>query len=291
MIDILLSNLDELLLAATNILPKIIAALIAFLIVILFGRTSSKVIKKLLSKSDISEIHSDLCLKISKIFFLFIAVILFLNIVGLKSIAAGLFAGGGVVAVVSGFALREIGENFFAGMLLSFNRPFKKGDLIKSGNYEGSVKSIDVRNTHIRSSDGQDIFIPSAQIYKNALINYTKDGLRRFSLKIGISYDNDIHLACKIINQEMLKVPGIIKTPKPNVSLNEMLPNYVNIEMFFWVNVFSSNNNVSKIRTDLGSRIKEELLNNDFTLSTDVSSNLNLKVSHNLPNPEEGMAH
>ncbi len=287
MIDILSINLHNTLLVIVNLIPKLIAALIIFFGVIYVGKIANKLINNILNKSDISDIHFNLYLKISKIFFLFIATILFLNIIGLKSIAAGLFAGGGIITVILGFAFREIGENLFAGILLSFNRPFKKGDFIKSSNFEGTVKAIEIRSTHIRSSDGQDIFVPSSQIYKNTLINYTKDGLRRFSLNIGISYDSDVNLACKIINQEINKIPGVLKTPKASASLNQMLPSYIEIGMSFWVNVFSSNNNVGKIKTDIGSRVKEELLAHNFILSSDTYDNVNFRVVHDLEASKE----
>jgi small-conductance mechanosensitive channel len=53
-----------------------------------------------------------------------------LNLVGLRAVASGLQAGGGITAVVLGFAFREIGENLLAGFLLAFSRPFKVNDII-----------------------------------------------------------------------------------------------------------------------------------------------------------------
>jgi small-conductance mechanosensitive channel len=290
MIEILLANFDNILITLVNLLPKIFAGILIFFATIYAGKAAAKIIKKILSGSDISEIHTTLYLRVIKIFFFFIAVVLFLGAVGLKSVAAGLFAGGGVITVVMGFAFREIGENLFAGILLSFNRPFKKGDLIKSQSLEGVVKSIDIRSTHIRSYDGQDIFIPSSQIYKNPLINYTKDGLRRFTLNITISHDSDVEMACDIIDQEIGKVKGVLKTPKHSVSLNQILPNYLEFSLYFWVNVFSSNNNVGKITTQIGSRVIEELTSAGFTLSSDVSSNVNFKIAQDIA-INDGLAH
>jgi len=291
MTEILSSNFNNLLSLIISVTPKLFAGLVVFFFVIYAGKFINELLSKIFKKAKLLEIHSHLYLKISKIFFLFIAIILFLSTVGLKSIAAGLFAGGGIVTVILGFAFREIGENLLSGILLSFKSPFKKGDLIKSGNFEGIVKAIEIRSTHIRSYDGQDIFIPSAQIYKNTLINYTKDGLRRFTISLGISYENDLNMACVIINQELEKIKGIIKTPKASVAFNQFLPNYLEIQILFWVNVFSSESNVGKIKTELAANIKEELIASGFSLSFEIPSNVNFKLAHDLDIPEGGIAH
>jgi small conductance mechanosensitive channel len=191
-----------------------------------------------------------------------------------------LFAGGGILAMVLGFALKEIGENICAGILLSFNRPFKIGDLIKSGDCEGVVQAIEIRSTHIRSSDGRDIFVPCAQIYKNTLINYTKDGLRRFTLKIGVSYESDLDGVCETISEEMGKVNAILKAPKASVSVTQTFPSYIEVGMNFWVNVLADNSNVGKIKTDLMGAVKGALKDQGVVLSNEIYDNVNFKVIH-----------
>ncbi|MBN1548798.1 MAG: mechanosensitive ion channel [Syntrophaceae bacterium] len=45
-----------------------------------------------------------------------------------------------------GFAFRDIGENFLAGVLLAFNRPFSIGDTVETNNINGIIKTLDLRN-------------------------------------------------------------------------------------------------------------------------------------------------
>ena len=92
--EILLNQLDNILIATIAVLPNILIGVSVFATIIYFGKAVNKVVGKFLARSDVLAIHFEIYLKISKIFFLFIAIILFLNIVGLKSISAGLFAGG-----------------------------------------------------------------------------------------------------------------------------------------------------------------------------------------------------
>ena len=111
-----------------------------------------------------------------------LGLVIGLQILGLTAVATSLLATGGLVAVVLGFAFREIGENFLAGLLLSFSRSFEVGDLIESAGHRGRVKEIDLRQVWLRSADGRDIFVPSAEVFRSVLVNFTRDGLRRAEL-------------------------------------------------------------------------------------------------------------
>jgi small-conductance mechanosensitive channel len=182
------------------------------------------------------------------------------------------------VTIILGFALREIGENFCAGILLSINKPFKIGDTIKSLDVEGKVKSIEIRHTHIRSFDGKDIYVPSSQIYKNTLINYTKDGLRRFDFVIGIDYSSDIKKACLLIDEELIAINGILKDPAPECVVKGLLPSYIEIIVYFWINIHD-NITLKKIKEDTISNIKDKLIAEKFVLSNN-SSNHNINVHH-----------
>ena len=189
-----------------NFLPVLLIATIYLVAMIYLGKGLKKVILKIIKKSQFYKIHGNIFLRTTKIIYTFFGTIIFLNILGFKDLSTGLFASGGVVTIILGFALREIGENFCAGLLLSINKPFKIGDTIKSQDVEGSVKSIEIRYTHIRSADGKDVYVPSSQIYKNTLVNYTKDGLRRFDFTIGIDYCSNLKIACQAIDEELTKV-------------------------------------------------------------------------------------
>jgi small-conductance mechanosensitive channel len=100
--------------------------------------------------------------------------------VGLTGVVSGLLAGAGISAFIIGFALKDIGENFLAGILLAFKRPFRVGDLVDIGGIRGTVLILNLRDTQIKTPDGKDVFIPNANIIKNPLVNFTIDGFISF---------------------------------------------------------------------------------------------------------------
>lgn len=105
--------------------------------------------------------------------FVLLAALYFL---GLNAFTNKILAGAGLLTFVIGFALKDIGENFLAGIILAFRSPFKLNDLIEVNNIVGFVKDINIRETLIKTPDGKDVFLPNSIILKNPMFNYTMDG-------------------------------------------------------------------------------------------------------------------
>ena len=95
------------------------------------------------------------------------------------------FLGLGGVAV--GFAFKDIFQNFFAGLLILFRRPFRLGDQIRTGELEGTVEDINLRATVIKTYDGERVIIPNGDVYTRPILVRTAYGLRRSSFASGCS--------------------------------------------------------------------------------------------------------
>ena len=71
-----------------------------------------------------------------------------LGILGFGNITDKILAGTIITTFIVGFALKDIGENFLAGILMAFRRPFKIGDLIEVQKIRGKVKELSLRDQH-----------------------------------------------------------------------------------------------------------------------------------------------
>ena len=140
-----------------------------------------------------------------RLILIIIGVVIALHLLGFRGAAGGLLAGAGVGAIILGFAFKEIGENFLAGIILVFDRPFSIGDTVTIQDKMGVVVELNFRNTPLKSFDGQDIYVPNASIIKSDLANHTRDGLLRLGFIIGIDYNNDISDARKHILKALLE--------------------------------------------------------------------------------------
>ncbi|MNS71860.1 Small-conductance mechanosensitive channel [compost metagenome] len=142
------------------------------------------------------------------------------------------FLGLGSVAV--GFAFKDIFQNFMAGLLILFRRPFRLGDQIRSGELEGTVEDINLRATIIKTYDGERVIIPNSDVYSRPVLVRTAYGMRRSRFIVGIGYGDDIDEAKQVILARLEALPGVLDEPAPWLRTVELAPSSVNLEVFYW---------------------------------------------------------
>ncbi len=215
---------------------------IALLIFVLFLFLSKR-LKTLLNRRLVNRMDDDLLANfLANIFgalVILIGLLVVFRVIGLTGMISGMLAGAGISAFVIGFALKDIGENFLAGIILAFKRPFRVGDVVDVNGIKGQVLTLNLRDTQLKTGDGQDIFIPNALIIKNPLINFTIDGFMRYDFIIGLDYGSEYESAMQLVRDVIVEVPGILKDPKkPTVWVTELAESTLNLQVTFWINTF-----------------------------------------------------
>jgi small conductance mechanosensitive channel len=271
-VDSLIFELEQF----AEMLPRFIFGILVIVLFYFIGKGISRGYNQVLRRTSLSESNMHYFQRLIVGIFVFIGFIFFLNIAGFQTFATSLLAGGGLVAVMLGFAFRDIGENLLAGFFLAFSRPFNKGDLIESGGLMGRVQDIQLRHTHIRTGDGCDIFVPSAQLFTKPLHNYTLDGLRRGQFTVGIDYSDDAQKACKILIDVMKNIKRVLKKPAPSVHIKGLDPDFVELQVSFWINVKDQESSLPAIRTSAMEDCRLALIEHQFTFSSNVSTNIDL---------------
>ena len=161
------------------------------------------------------------------------------RIIGLTGVVSGILAGAGISAFIIGFALKDIGENFLAGIILAFKRPFRVGDIVDINGIMGQVLTLNLRDTQIKTADGKDVFIPNGVLLKNPLINFTIDGFLRYDFIVGLDYGSNYQEAVDLIKTTIATAPGVLKGNKsPEVWVVELAESALNIQVTFWVDTF-----------------------------------------------------
>ncbi len=113
----------------------------------------------------------------------------------------GVLASLGVAGFALGFALKDILENFIAGILLLFSRPFEVGDQVTLGTFEGTVTDIEIRTTTVRTYANEMVAIPNSNVYSNPVVNHTRPGQRRYM----VAFDTSLTADSKQVEQEALR--------------------------------------------------------------------------------------
>ena len=148
--------------------------------------------KQLSSDDDITLITEtyEIVIRILKILVITITALIIMQELGLS--ISGLLAFGGVGGLIVGLAAKDLLSNFFGGMMIFFDRPFRVGEFIKSPdrNIEGVVEKIGWRLTIVRTFSKNVLYIPNTAFSSIIVENATRMSNRRINETIGIRYDD-----------------------------------------------------------------------------------------------------
>lgn len=254
-----------------ELFPRILLSLLVLFIswmISLFTRNRLKVI---LNRKIDDPLLARFIIRIVRITVYIIAALLILKIVGLGGAATAVWGTAGVGAFIIGFAFKDIFEHFLAGILLAFDRPFRIGDIVELDGNKGTVVALTIRSTHIKTFDGQDVYIPNGNIIKNALKNYTIDGFWRHDFTIGLDYGSDVNKAIGIILDELKKIPEILKEAKePAVVVSDLSPSTLNLLVLFWLDTFDKNINAGAVKVKAVNNVLAALDKAGFYLPSDI---------------------
>lgn len=136
----------------------------------------------------------------------------------------------GVGSIAVGFAFRDIFQNLVAGVILLFREPYKKGDEIRVGEFEGVVEEVETRATHIRTIDRRLVVIPNVRIFTEAITVNTDCEFRMTNLTLSIAYGSDPRRAMEIVLRAVKSADGVREDPEPGIAI-EALNDY-SIDLF-----------------------------------------------------------
>jgi MscS family membrane protein len=155
----------------------------------------------------------------SKVFFVIIGIVLFLQNLGysVTSLLAGVGLGGAAIALAS----KDTLSNLFGSLVIFMDRPFHIGDWIEVGNIEGTVEEVGLRTTRIRTFANSVVTLPNASLTTTAINNWSRMKKRRIKTTIGLTYDTAPEKMKEAVNM----IRGLIKDD-PNIRDDFYLVNF-----------------------------------------------------------------
>lgn len=228
------------------VLPKVVLALIVFSIVYFIAKRLQRVLHKYLEGRMKDPLLAGFSARIFKTALIILGLLLALGIMGLGKAASGLMAGAGVTAFIIGFAFKDIGENFLAGFIMAFDRPFRIGDWVAIAGHEGKIVELSLRDVHIKTFDGRDIFIPNGMIVRNPIVNYTIDGFLRHSFLLKLAPSTDVNKALSLLQPIVNNIPGVLSGDRSSsIFIKNYDQNGLFVEVRYWLE--TDNPNVSSL--------------------------------------------
>jgi small-conductance mechanosensitive channel len=106
------------------------------------------------------------------IIWLVVTAVFVLGILGVNP--GGLLAIAGAVGLAFSLAVQDILKNFFSGIYLLLERPFRVGDTIRVKDQEGVVENVGVRTTQLRTPENVQVLVPNAMVFAEVVTNHTQ---------------------------------------------------------------------------------------------------------------------
>lgn len=145
-----------------------------------------------------------------------------------------------MVAVISscglaiGLALQGSLSNIAGGFILTVFKPFVVGDYIKSGEFEGTVKAINIFYTKIITFDNKIIVIPNSKVSDSAIIDYNAFPTRRVDIDITAAYSEDADKVKAALVDAANKNEKVEKTPEPVAVIKSFDDSAVSYQLRLW---------------------------------------------------------
>jgi small conductance mechanosensitive channel len=140
----------------------------------------------------------------------------------------------GIGGIAIALASQSLLADFFSSVILQVRRPFRRGDEIRTNDWDGKVEEVNFRTVVLRSFDGQRVFVPSAKVLNTPIVNYTSLGRRRTTLTIGVAYDTDLAEAQRVLLQAVNGVDGVFERPAAEALVEEFDDSSIDFAVRFW---------------------------------------------------------
>ena len=139
------------------------------------------------SETDLDDMMLPVVRKSAKAMIWILGIIVALNNAGIE--IAPLIAGLGIGGLALAMAAKDTVANFFGGFTIFTDQPFKVGDRVKIGGFDGVIYEVGLRSSRMRTLEGRMVTIPNARIADSMIENVSEEPSRKVVTKLGLVYD------------------------------------------------------------------------------------------------------
>ncbi|MEO8552203.1 MAG: mechanosensitive ion channel family protein [Kofleriaceae bacterium] len=204
--------LDDLIL----MLPNAVVAALALLGIVIAFRLGAAAAFRVLGRISHHDSLNRLVRRFLRLLGWLVGLAVALQILHLDKAVTTFLAGAGLVGLAVGFAFQDISANFIAGIFLAVKRPMDSGDFVQTNDVFGKVIAIELRSTVLQTMTGQIVNVPNRKIFEAPLTNFSKLGVRRVDVVVGVSYGDDL---AKVVSTLQTTLESLDRVPDQPVEV------------------------------------------------------------------------
>jgi len=163
----------------------------------------------------------------------------------------------GAAGLAIGLALQGSLANFAGGVLILLFRPFRIGDWIEAQGVAGTVDSIQIFHTVIRSGDNKTVIVPNGNLSNGIITNTNRQPTRKITYDVGVDYDADLQKARNIL-LDLAKDPRVLATPAPEAVVAALGDSSITVSLRIWVNTGDFGGVTNMLNGEIRDRLRAE---------------------------------
>ena len=140
----------------------------------------------------------------------------------------------GAAGLAIGLALQGSLANFAGGVLILLFRPFKIGDWIEAQSVSGTVDSIQIFHTVLRTGDNKTVIVPNGNLSNGIITNYNRQPTRKVVFDVGVDYEADLQKVREVL-LALADDPRVRKDPAPVVVVTTLGDSAITMSLRVWV--------------------------------------------------------
>lgn len=158
----------------------------------------------------------------------------------------GLVATSGVVTIIIGFAIREMIADFFSGIAMNTERPYRIGDYVElEPGMVGRVTELNWRSTRLTTQSGTVVIVPNSNLASRQFVNYSLPTPEyRESMQVVLNFTTDPRRAENILLAAVLATRGLVEGAPHSVRIKDFSERGVIYELRFFIQSYADRANM-----------------------------------------------
>ncbi|MBP2168172.1 small conductance mechanosensitive channel [Erwinia toletana] len=232
---------------------NIVAAIAIIIVGMIVARIISNGVNRVLLARGIDATVADFLSAMVRYGVIAFTLIAALGRVGVQT--ASVIAVLGAAGLAVGLALQGSLANLAAGVLLVTFRPFRTGEFVDLGGVMGTVLSVQIFSTTLRSADGKMVVVPNGKVIAGNIVNFSREPVRRNEFIVGVAYDADVDEVKQLLREVVEADDRVLKDRGIQIGLNELAASSLN----FVVRCWSNSGDLQDVYWDLLANFKKAL--------------------------------
>lgn len=181
--------------------------------------------------------NADLALQgfISSLANIILKVLLIVSVASMIGVETTSFVAAiGAAGLAIGLALQGSLANFAGGVLILLFRPFRIGDWIEAQGVAGTVDSIQIFHTVLRTGDNKTVIMPNGNLSNGIITNTNRQATRKVVFDVGVDYEADLQTARQVL-LDLAKDERVMQDPAPQAVVSTLGDSSITVSLRVWV--------------------------------------------------------